>query len=329
MAQAFQTELGVATVGRDDDFFALGGHSLQAFQVVQCVGGLLGREVSVGALFAAPTVAKFAAAVGATVETGQAKAVIELSGGVDGPPLLCLCGVAIYQPLAIALRGTVTTCSLFLEDEVELFRGESPLPVSGVDSPKVEALAELYLPAVLECQPEGPYRLCGISMGGAVALEIARRPPRGRAGSRAGSRCSIRSCATRCSVGRCDSCCTTWPDWLARCSARSRAGGGSAGGSAAAVGAQLGVSDPREQRVAERAWAAMLAYEPQRYDGPVTLFRSMDRERAWHYRYDESLGWSHRVSELTIHDVSGDHLGIMKRPAVEEIAAQLRRLWVL
>ncbi|MFD0021704.1 amino acid adenylation domain-containing protein [Streptomyces sp. NPDC058382] len=51
--------LGVASAGPDDDFFALGGNSLRAVRAVARLAA--GRPVTVAQLFAAPTVAAFAA----------------------------------------------------------------------------------------------------------------------------------------------------------------------------------------------------------------------------------------------------------------------------
>ncbi|WP_446225543.1 non-ribosomal peptide synthase/polyketide synthase [Nocardia sp. IBHARD005] len=65
VAQVFGEVLGVEQVGADDDFFALGGNSLVATQVVSRLGTALGRAVSLKTLFEAPSVSALAALLGA------------------------------------------------------------------------------------------------------------------------------------------------------------------------------------------------------------------------------------------------------------------------
>ncbi|MEV6221641.1 non-ribosomal peptide synthase/polyketide synthase [Nocardia fluminea] len=66
VAQVFGEVLGVARIGADDDFFALGGNSLVATQVASRLGTALGRTVSLKSLFEAPTVTALAALLGTT-----------------------------------------------------------------------------------------------------------------------------------------------------------------------------------------------------------------------------------------------------------------------
>jgi hypothetical protein len=65
VAGAWAEALEVERVGRHDGFFDLGGHSLLATRVVAWARDVLGVEVPLAELFAAPTVAGFAAALAA------------------------------------------------------------------------------------------------------------------------------------------------------------------------------------------------------------------------------------------------------------------------
>ncbi|WP_280373860.1 non-ribosomal peptide synthetase, partial [Nocardia wallacei] len=63
VAEIYGSVLGLERVGADDDFFALGGNSLVATQVVARLGAAVGGRIPVRALFETPTVAALAAAV--------------------------------------------------------------------------------------------------------------------------------------------------------------------------------------------------------------------------------------------------------------------------
>lgn len=68
IADAWCAVLGLPAVGRDDNFYDLGGHSLLMALVHQELEGGLGRDIAISELFAHPTVAGLAAHLSGTAE---------------------------------------------------------------------------------------------------------------------------------------------------------------------------------------------------------------------------------------------------------------------
>ena len=69
VARIFATVLDVPGVGRGDNFFHLGGDSLRGVRVLASVEEAFGLKISLDHLFAHPTVAAFAGAIGALRST--------------------------------------------------------------------------------------------------------------------------------------------------------------------------------------------------------------------------------------------------------------------
>ncbi|MFJ5885576.1 amino acid adenylation domain-containing protein [Kitasatospora cineracea] len=84
LAGLFADVLGVPAVGVEDDFFALGGHSLLATRLVARVRAATGAELGLREVFAHPTVAALAAALG---PAGAGRPVLAAAERPDPLPL--------------------------------------------------------------------------------------------------------------------------------------------------------------------------------------------------------------------------------------------------
>jgi enterobactin synthetase component F len=165
----FAELLALPRVGPDDDFFLLGGHSLLAARAVARLREALGREVSIGALFAAPTPSALALALEDEGDGGALDVVLPLRRGGDRPPLFCLHpagGIGWgYAGLARLLPADQPVVAL----QARGLAGPHPLP------PTMDAMVDDYVARIREVRPTGPYRLLGWSVGGVIAQAIAAR----------------------------------------------------------------------------------------------------------------------------------------------------------
>ncbi|UUQ64819.1 amino acid adenylation domain-containing protein [Pseudomonas fuscovaginae UPB0736] len=80
LARIWSEVLGVERVGRDDSFFALGGHSLLVMQVIARIRRQLDREVAASALFATPQLKLFTRSLEGARESRRA-AIVRVARG--------------------------------------------------------------------------------------------------------------------------------------------------------------------------------------------------------------------------------------------------------
>ncbi|NMD93864.1 amino acid adenylation domain-containing protein [Rhodococcus sp. BL-253-APC-6A1W] len=164
VADAFSDILGVAQVGADDDFFALGGTSLVATRLVAQLRDALGVAVPLPSLFSHSTVEalarKIAEGGGSGPEFGT---LLPIRAEGDLPPVFCV------HPI-IGLSWCYTALAQEIDPSVPVYGVQTPLE----DRPEsLDDLAALYVDEIRRIQPEGPYRLLGWSLGGVIAHAMA------------------------------------------------------------------------------------------------------------------------------------------------------------
>ncbi|HZX83325.1 MAG TPA: amino acid adenylation domain-containing protein, partial [Reyranella sp.] len=173
LAALFAAQLGVdREVLVDDDFFALGGDSLQAVALLLRVREGWGRDPGLGALFAHPTVAGLAALIDSDEimnEAGLEPLITLVEGDPGLPPLFSIHpagGISwCYGRLARALTPRRTVYGL-----------QAPALSPEVATPEsMDALAADYVARIRQVCPNGPYHLIGWSVGGIIAQAMAVR----------------------------------------------------------------------------------------------------------------------------------------------------------
>lgn len=163
MAQLWEAVLKVPQVGPNDNFFDLGGHSLSAVELSHRIEEKFGRAMPPGLLVELPTVALLWAALQRPVPP----VLLEMRAGDAENPLLCL--------IPGAWGGTIGFHKMVLRLNPEQ-------PVVGLEFDGLESQDRVSLPAVAvrfaselaRYRSSGPYILCGFSMGGLLAYEMAK-----------------------------------------------------------------------------------------------------------------------------------------------------------
>ncbi|WP_188262523.1 non-ribosomal peptide synthetase [Azospirillum tabaci] len=173
LAVLFAELLDLERIGADDDFFAIGGHSLLAMRLAARIRRDLGQPVAVSQIMVAPTVARLAALLAEAGERDEPEnlgfaPVIRLRDG-SGPPLICL-----YPGSGLSWQYSVL--SRYLSGDRPIVGLQSPRPNGPLAlSADLDELCNRQLAILREVQPQGPYHLLGYSLGGTVAYGLAVR----------------------------------------------------------------------------------------------------------------------------------------------------------
>jgi thioesterase domain-containing protein len=174
LLQVWRDILGIETIGPDDDFFALGGTSLQAAQLFARIEGITGAALPLSTLLRARTVRALLEEIGNPLPPSGALVRIRSSGRRD--PLYVVPGIeGNVVGLSGLAEGLGPDQPIGAFESPGLRSGETPLTT-------IEAIAGRYVSELLPTATK-PFHLLGICWGAAVAFEMARqltaggRPP--------------------------------------------------------------------------------------------------------------------------------------------------------
>ncbi|NEB79607.1 hypothetical protein G3I40_30960, partial [Streptomyces sp. SID14478] len=170
--------LGLAHVPADDDFFTLGGGSLQAAALVVEIRERTGLALDLGEFLTRPTLTALVAAAenalatrpdAAAAATEQPDLVVPLLPGDPGQAPVFFFHASSGSSLAYAAlcRELPAGIPCYGVSVPGLDEGELPR--------SVDEMANAYADAVRKAAPEGPYRLVGWSVGGGLAHATAVR----------------------------------------------------------------------------------------------------------------------------------------------------------
>ena len=171
LAEIWKEILKVPSVGVRDNFFELGGHSLLAAQLVSQVEAQFGTAIDLSLLIVAPTIEQLAAKLRPPQRQVRRQKdrshIVAIRETGTKLPLFCIHGGGGHL---LDYRDMIET----LPDDQPIY-GLRASDVNEAYPETVEELADQYLLEIKAVQPHGPYQICGLSFGGLVAFEIARR----------------------------------------------------------------------------------------------------------------------------------------------------------
>jgi thioesterase domain-containing protein/acyl carrier protein len=194
VTEAWMTLLGVQSAQPNDDFFAMGGHSLIAVRLFTRLHGELGVRLALTTLFETPTLGGLIARVRAEVGDEEPDAGPGPTASSDGagaapsaarPRTAASCLVPIKSngeaPALLCVHGRGGNVLGFSDFGRAMpprrpFYGVQAFAVTGDRMPDrtIVAMASRYTDGLLESGLELPVHLAGYSGGGLIALEMAR-----------------------------------------------------------------------------------------------------------------------------------------------------------
>ncbi|HEY9699474.1 MAG TPA: amino acid adenylation domain-containing protein [Trichocoleus sp.] len=339
-------------ISLQDHFFEQGGDSLLAAQLIEQIQQQFQQNFPLSTLFMAPTIAQFAALIDQSHSQQAALSwspLVPLKASRSERSFFC-----VHPVFGVVLPYTELARQL---NPDQPFYGIQPFGLSSNHSAhrSIPDMAAAYIQAIQTVQPESPYLLGGWSFGGLVAFEMAQQLQ--QAGHEVAllaifdtiapipasqpSRFTViqflvktvlqsifpflwdylsllrsqhRSRSTHFHTKK-----STYVSWFSRWQW--------------ATIANLLPQESRLRLLDEITLLPMLRvfqcnsravqqYKPSVYSGKITLFKAAEAAES---QQDPTLGWNQLTTEpVEVHQIPGNHLTLLRKPHVQEFAAQLQ-----
>lgn len=301
LTQIWQDVLQLDSIGPHDNFFDLGGDSALAIQLFTRIASECGQQLPPVMIYHVPTIAS------------QAD-LLEQPSNPELSPLVLLKSGALDPPVFIApgLGGGPAEFFQLVEyiNAPNSIYGLQPKGIEGFDEPcaSIEDMASFYLRGVLRVQPSGRYILAGYSLGGLVALEMARMLR--EAGNEIALLIMLDSYPDRNLLSLSQKLRLSTQRMKIRLANRGRIPRSSIRLGGLSDRSGINVFAPAFERVRDAAFLALQQYRPRYFPGDVKFVRAAE---VTDFPADPKAVWSGVIPKIEVKTVPGDHLGMLTR----------------
>ncbi len=325
---------GLEDVSPADNFFDLGGESLQAVQMFAVLEKKTGINLPLATLFEAPTLGELSIKFTQYRKTETKSqmtdpwaCLVPIQHEGSRPPFFCVHGAG-----SNALNYRIFAPALGREQPLYGLQAKG---LDGVEEPlsSVEEMASHYIREIKRIQPTGPYFLGGASFGGTVALEIAQQLQQhgdkivflvlfDTQGPSKASEQGLQPRTYRQKAGDYIKTLIQTPpqQWLRKITRTCLFFYGKFQCKICRIANKPIPHHLRYAYLERINLSAWFAYKEQYYNGKITLFRAKDIKNREAYKTDH--GWADMAAELEIIEIPGQHSTFIEEP---QVAEQLRQ----